>query len=82
MDQTITNKICEMTAMVMKNNERLKPIHRYQYISIDDRSIVSAEIDRTGENLKVIWLECATFGSRFFDKSLDRMYNLIKGVEA
>lgn len=81
MDQTITDKICEMTAMVMKNNERLKP-NRYQYISVDDLSIVCAEIDRTGEKLKVIWLECATFGSRFFDKSLDRMYNLIKGVEA
>lgn len=81
MDQTITNKICEMTSMVMKNNERLKP-NRCQYISIDDNSIIGCEFDRTGERLNVIWFECATFGITYFDKSFARLYNLIKGVES
>lgn len=81
MDQTITNKICEMTAMVMKNNERLKP-NRYQTISVDDCSIIGIEAERTGKKPKVIWFECATFGSIYFDESFDRLYNLIKGVES
>lgn len=81
MDQTITNMICEMTATVIKNNERLKP-NRYQYITLNDAGVAGAEIDRTGEHLEVIWLECANFESLFFYKSFDHLYNLIKGVES